>query len=146
MCFPANEKVLQADPNYWWEQAEMNEQTIELFAAHASEHEAYRRDMCEKCHAVLERELKALLAEKHDLSEGHQSTHKLQDFLDDLPEIKLNKRQQKFVNEFNNLHVKANYPNEPKAMAFWNNGEKLRAFLGEYCLLNAMFKSKRTVF
>lgn len=131
------------DPHYWWKQAEQCEASAQLFAKHYKENEAFKKDLCDKCHGVLERELKALLAERGLLTDGYQQTHSLNKLLEGLPEIKLTRHQEDFLYWFSNMHISANYPYEEENLNVWSSDSKMATTILRYNELNEKFKRLR---
>ena len=142
LAFSANTPT-HADPEYWWQQAGQSEDVARLLAEHYREKEAFKRDLCDKCHAVLERELKAILAQRNLLTEGFQKTHNLNKLLEPLPDIQITKQQEDFLFWFATMHVQATYPDEEENLLVWNSDERMANMLVRYNELHKLFQSKR---
>ena len=126
MRFSPNSSSVQNNPSYWWKEADACFTMVRMLLDKDSM--PARQTVCDKCHGMLERAAKAILAEKGILTDD--KSHNIRRLLMQSGEFdRLSLYQKGFISEISNLHVVATYPDEVKEARIWYDDESYQAIV-----------------
>ena len=136
--FHPQEKQPQ-NPEYWWRES------IDMFedARKAIRAGLTRKSVCNFLHGSIERALKAILAERGELTDADRS-HSLvalatkAGLLETLPES-----ARLYIFEASTLHYEATYPNEDAQSHIWCDNANYKAFLATSGKVHALLMAMR---